>query len=489
MKKLERAQTMSSIDEGFHFGDSRLNKRCKLMLNHLSQNSGKTLRQALSNPNDYEAARRFFDNNLLSPEKILEPHFQATKERCSGEKLVAVLQDSSDLDFDYLKVEGFGPMSSNVDQGYRIHPSLVITEAGVPLGLLGYSAYTRDADDKGGGKHRNCQTIQEKESFRWLEGYRSASRLARELGQDTCVVSISDREGDIYEVLQEAEQAKLGSSAHVVIRAQHNRCLDQCVESYSKLERKLHRVEPMSQARFTTNVGQANEREVLVNIRACPVMIKAPNTATKKSLPSVAANALLISEVDPPALQSEQPKGRKGRNGNPGLYWVLITTLPIDSVEQVKRVVSLYTSRWQIEIYFKVLKSGCGINKTRLRTRERIENFIAFSLLVAWRVMLATYLPREFPDVPCTVLFTDIEWTLAHLTVYKNADSLPESPPSLADVSRLIAQLGGYKKQKTPPGIVTMWRGITRLFDIVYGYELASEHRERLHHLRKKAVK
>jgi hypothetical protein len=477
LKNATNALPKPSQCEYFDYGDARLNKRCEYMLELLPQNAGKTLRQALQERKDYEVALRFFDNDLVSPEKILEPHLEATRARCAGEELVAVLQDSSDLDYDYLDVEGFGSMHPGVDQGFRIHPSLVITETGLPLGLVGYQAYTREDDVDVPKKHRNSLPIEEKESYRWLEGYRHASYLAQALGRDTTVVSISDREGDLYEVLKEAEGAQAGSAADIIIRAQHNRCLNEPAMEYRLLEEKLHRLDPLLQARLTVNRGRSNEREACVNIRACQVSILAPATANKKRTGSVTCNAVLVSEVDPILLQSEEPKDKRKRSGNAGLYWVLITTMPIDSVVEVERIVDLYSSRWQIEVYFKVLKSGCGIDRIRFQTKERIENYIAFSLLVAWRVMLATYLPREHPDVPCTVLFTETEWKLAYLKIYERAEALPLQPPTLMEATRMIAQLGGYHKRKTQPGITTVWRGLSKLYDIVYGYELAERHK------------
>jgi hypothetical protein len=134
----------------------------------------------------------------------------------------------------------------------------------------------------------------------------------------------------------------------------------------------------------------------------------------------------------------------------------------------------LYAQRWSIEIYFKVLKSGCRIDSVRFQDPSNIKNYIAFSMLVAWKVMLTTYLPREFPDAPCTVLFTEVEWRLAFRRIYKNKP-FPEKLPSLKEASGFIAMLGGYQKRKEPPGIQTIWRGVLRLLDMVYGYELTQE--------------
>jgi len=467
MSQSRAKQISEKHQEQFDFGDQRINRRANKLMDSLSQRSEQTLSQALCKKADYEAALRFFDNNLVEPNKILTPHFEATYKRCNGLDLVAVVQDSSDLDFDYLDIEEFGPMSSNVQQGFRIHPSLVITEAGVPLGLVGYKAYTRDEKQEVKSTHRNCLKIEQKESFRWLEGYRHACSLAREAGENTTVVSISDREGDIYEIFAEAEDALAGNKAHVLIRAQHNRRLDgECEDNLNRLEKKLCRSPVVGQAEVTVASGLKNERRATVNLRACSVLIRAPQTAKKKQLRSIAVNAIMVSETDRTV----------GTDSQSALYWILLTTLPIDSADDLHRLVALYARRWQIEVYFTVLKSGSRINKTRLHSRNRIENLIAFCMLVAWRVMLATYLSREYPEVACTVVYTEKEWKLAYLALYEGKKALPSQPPTLKEMTQLVATLGGYKKNKAPPGIITVWRGISRVIDMVYGHELSNKY-------------
>jgi hypothetical protein len=205
------------------------------------------------------------------------------------------------------------------------------------------------------------------------------------------------------------------------------------------------------------NSHRKNARTATVAVRACPVSLKAPATCKKKSLPSITINAVLVSEIDP-------------SKGIEPLHWLLLTTLPIDTEEDIRRIVKIYAKRWSIEIYFKVLKSGCRIDKVRFQDTHSIENYIAFAMIVGWKVMLTTYLPREFPDAPASVLFTEVEWRLAFSRVYEDKP-IPESA-TLKEAVKYIAMLGGYQRRKDPPGIQTIWRGISRLMDMIYGYEL-----------------
>lgn len=443
----------------FNFGDRRINSRANFMARTMVKNMGKSLPQIFSTPADLKGAYRFLENDLVTPKKILQPHINETITRCKNQKLVAVLQDSSDLDFDYMEcLEGFNSLHINVDKGFRIHPSLVITEKGTPLGILATTNYTRD-ECKLPKKHRNSLPIEEKESYRWLIGYREACKLAEKL-PDVQVVSIADREGDIYECLKEAEIDARLRKADIIIRSKHNRCLSDAIDKTGdKLEKKLIRCPVSFEGKIVLNKYRSDERTACIAIRACEVLIQAPNTCKKKSLPPIRMNAVLVSEIDPP--KDVQP-----------IDWLLLTTLSINTVEEIQLIVRLYSKRWCIEIYFKVIKSGCKIDAVRLQSTEKIENFIAFNMIIAWKSMLVTYLPRECPNEPCICMFTEIEWKLAFRKIKGQTTPFPKKPPTLKEMVSFVAMLGGYQKRKDPPGIQTVWRGIIRLMDMICGYEL-----------------
>lgn len=446
----------------FNFGDRRINARANFMLKKMSKSCGKWLPEIFCSSGDLKGAYRFLNNNLVSPDKILQPHAEETVKRCIDHNTVAIIQDSSDLDYDYLKsLEGFESLHINVDKGFRIHPLLAITEEGTPLGILNTFNYTRTKGDSP-KKHRNSLEIDEKESFRWLWGYREACELAKQC-PNTMVVCIGDRENDIYECLSEAQNIEIPHRAEILVRSKHNRTLaDSNEDTNNKLEKKLIRSSVRFEGKLDLNEYRENARKASIVIRASRVLIKAPNTCKKKKLPPVEMNAILVSEVDP-------PKGQEAVN------WLLLTTLPIETTEEISRIISLYSKRWGIEIYFKVLKSGCKIDSVRFRTTTAIENYIALMMIIAWRVMLTTYLPRQYPNAPCTVIFTEIEWKLMYMAAHNNKKTIPEEAPTLKEAVMLLAIIGGYQKRKTLPGIQTVWRGMARLMDMIIGYELCQK--------------
>ena len=455
-------QGKSNSGNDFQFGDERLNNRAVKMIKKMSKKSEKSIPQIFSSNAELHGAYRFLHNYNVSPEKILEPHKKMTIRRCAKLDCVVIIQDTSDVSFDHIQdLEGLGSTQSGIDRGIRLHPQLAVSESGTPLGVIDALMYTRLDNDKP-TKHRNQLPIEEKESYRWLKGFISTCEIAKEC-PDTTFVSISDREGDIYECFEAALSPDMPANAHVLIRSQHNRVLSNpSSEMENKLERKLIRSSVAYSAEVTVNEKGKKKRSALVNIRAKNVSIKGPATSLKKKSPPLNLNAVMVSEVDPS--KSCKP-----------LSWVLLTTLPINTPEEIRRIVSLYMKRWQIEVYFKTLKSGCRIDALQLRSVSGIHNYMALSLIAAWKVMLTTYFPREYPNASCTTVFTDLEWRLVYLAAYENKKPLPEEPPTLMEITRLVASLGGYVKKKTPPGVQTVWRGIVRLMDMVEGYNMAQE--------------
>lgn len=463
MNALTNSTTLETLsDINFDFGDERINARADFMFKKMSKSCGKWLPEIFCSSTDLKGAYRFLSNNLVTPNKILKPHSTETVKRCLSQSTVAIIQDSSDLDYDYLQsLEGFESLHINVDKGFRIHPLLAITEEGTPLGILNTYNYTRAKVDSS-KKHRNSLPIEEKESYRWLWGYREACELSKQC-PDTLVVCIGDRENDIYECLAEAQNTEIEHHAEILVRSKHNRTLaDSVDETNNKLEKKLIRSAVKIEGKLDLNQYRKNSRTANIAVRSSKVLIKAPNTCKKKTLPPIEMNAVLVSEVDPP-------------RGQEAIQWLLLTTLPIQTADEISRIISLYSKRWGIEIYFKVLKTGCKIDAIRFQSTNRIENYIAFMMIVAWKVMITTYLPRQYPNAPCTILFTEIEWKLAYLSVYKNERPLPEQLPTLREALMLVAILGGYQKRKTLPGIQTVWRGMTRLIDTIIGYELGEK--------------
>jgi len=188
-----------------------------------------------------------------------------------------------------------------------------------------------------------------------------------------------------------------------------------------------------------------------VEVRAAPVTVRPPYRRGRR-LPEVALNVVLVEEPTPPKSAT-------------AIQWLLVTTLPIDDVEHVRQIISYYSIRWQIEIYFRTLKSGCRIEDRQFETLGRILNCLAVYSIIAWKVMYASRLGRVCPDLNCEVIFEPSEWKSVYMTVRK--EEPPPNPPPLNEMVRMIASLGGYVIRKsTQPGTQTLWYGLQRVHDL-----------------------
>jgi hypothetical protein len=209
----------------FNVGDPRLQKRLVQVTGDFVAAPQANIPQASGSWPRTKGAYRFFSNEKVSETEILAAHRRATLERMRTERLILVPQDTTYLNFTtHPQTTGLGPIGNNRDKtiGLLAHSALALTEEGQPMGLLHVELSARDPKQfKSRTRGRNRQPIEEKESHRWLKAYRSTCEAARELGPATTVVSIADREGDIYELFLEARLQK--QVAHLLIRAQHAR--------------------------------------------------------------------------------------------------------------------------------------------------------------------------------------------------------------------------------------------------------------------------
>jgi len=132
-----------------------------------------------------------------------------------------------------------------------------------------------------------------------------------------------------------------------------------------------------------------------------------------------------------------------------------------------------YAMRWKIEVFHKVLKSGCRVEESGLRAAERLVKLIATCCILAWRIFWMTMVSRSYPEAEPQIALTQMEMDVL--------DQLAVSPSvsanNLSHYIIRIAKLGGYlgRANDPAPGNTVMWRGIARLTDIVLGASIGSQ--------------
>lgn len=440
--------------------DERLNRRCQELAIALGQQPTVPINQACEDWADTKAAYRFFDNHNVTPSRVHAPHQQRTVERMRQHPLVLAVQDTTFFNYTHHpQTEGLGAIGNKKQhqRGFGLHSTLAMTPAGAPLGLLTQAFFTRPLDEPSHQPNELRRLpIEDKESYKWLQAFEQTLKLAPAGVQ---VVTVCDREADIYEMftLAQAKEAKL------LVRASVDRSLTD--DDVSKLWEKVAQQAVAGHLTVQITKNQQREaRQATVSVRFTQVKLKPPWRPNQKKLPIVTLNAVLVREENPPD------------NVDEPIEWLLLTNLPVTHFDDAVQLVKWYCCRWQIEVFHKIIKSGCTVEDCRLQTADRLQNYIALMCVIAWRLHWLTYISRTNPDLPCTTVLTATEWQALFMRIHQTT-SLPQTPPSVRLAVRWIAQLGGFlgRKRDGEPGAIVIWRGWQRLQDIAATWYLVKE--------------
>ncbi len=389
------------------------------------------------------------------------------------------MQDASEIDVTRAPVQGVGagPLDGSARFGAFLHLLEAFTPHGTPWGGVWSDIWARDEpeerpaskSDEDKRRQRRVTPIEEKESYRWLQGLRQAGEVAQESPGVTCVC-VGDSEADIYELFDEPRGDQ--NPVHWLVRAGHERTLTQESDGSGW---RISDALPAAPVLFThaisvrgrkakvscemrTRRQPRENRATEVEVRAAPVTLRPPRRPDRVLSP-VTVNVVLVREIDPP------------EDDAPG-EWILVTTLPIGDVEQVRQVIQYYTVRWMIEVLFRTLKSGCRVEQRRFQPIDRLLPCLAVYLIVAWRTLLACRLARSCPDIDGEAGFEPSEWPSVWTAVHRQAPA--QTPPRLEVIVRLIAQLRGYvnrPNRRDPPGPQTIRVGLQRMRDLAWAWD------------------
>lgn len=431
-------------------GDKRLDRRLLDTGSKLAAKPELSINQACDDWADTKASYQLFANKKTEAAKILAPHYRRTGERAASQSRLFAIQDTSLLDYTHHpEKKGLGPIGTQQQnvRGLVMHSTLLMTEAGTPLGLIDQEIWARPEEPKQRtSDERRRIPIEEKESYKWLKGL---ERTLERVPAGPQLITIGDREADIFELFNLARNPR----ADLLIRAAQNRCV--CEPEIGHL---WDLVEAQSEAgKLSVSVPPRKgepKREAIVTVRFARVTLKAPQHL-RQQMEDISLHAVLVREENPPGNVKEP------------LCWLLLTTVPVYSLEDALERVRWYRLRWQIEVYHKVLKSGCQVERTQLTTLDRLLPYLALFGIIAWRLFWMTLVARNEPDAPCTAVLTEHEWQALYAFHHKT-DQLPQTPPTVAQVVLWIAKLGGFLARKNDghPGVTVIWRGWRRLTDI-----------------------
>jgi hypothetical protein len=441
-----------------HFFDARLKQRLYTIAQDFFNRPQSNIPQACGDKAKTMGAYRFFSNTKATMQVLLKAHTEASIERIKQQPIVLAPQDTTTLDYStHPMTEGLGPIGPRPFKtcGLILHDTLAFSPEGTPLGILDAQCWARNPEDIGKKQRRKQLPIEQKESIKWLRSYRKVAAIQK-LCPDTMLVSMGDRESDIYELFLEA--IKTPDAPKLLIRADKAR---------QRKSEQQHLWDVMAQQPVAGAVklhiphrGNQKAREVWMELRHRKVQLTPP---------------VHLAKAEPVELWAVYATERQPAD-NP-IEWMLLTTVEVNDFNDARQRVEWYAGRWGIEVYHRTLKSGCRITDRQLGTAERLESCLGIDMVVAWRVYHLTMLGREVPEAACSKFFSDVQWKALCCYVNKNPRP-PETPPTLKAALFMVGAMGGHLGRKSDgfPGTQSIWRGLQQLETATAVYDILTQH-------------
>ena len=441
------------------FFDARLQQRLFTLAADFFAQPGALIPQASQgSAAKTKAAYRFFRNPQVDMPKLLRPHLESTLERVRSHPVILAVQDTTTLNYTAHPPQGVGPINTTQDRavGLVLHDTMAFTPEGTPLGLLNVQCWARDPAQAGKRHRRHQLPIEEKESRKWLVSYRAVAQVQK-LCPHTRLISVGDREADLYELFQEAAQEAPGPGLLVRAERSRQRQVEHEDEAAGLWARMAAETMAGTLSVAVPRRGSRPARSAKLEVRLAPVVLRPP--ARSKHSP-LRVWAVYAREVDYPA-EVKEP-----------IDWMLLTTVKTESFGDACQRLDWYSRRWGIEVYHRTLKSGCRIEDRRLEDRESLEACLALDLVVAWRVYWLARVGREEPHTACDQILKEEEWRV--LSAWAHG-TMAETAPTLQEATRWIGKMGGWlaRGKHDHPGTTCIWRGLVRLPTLVQGYLLA----------------
>ena len=445
------------MGHGFH-GDVRLVRRGERLLGDMVR-SGSVVVRKLSGGRAAEiAAHRFLGSADVTPEAILADFAARTAQVCRGRSIVAA-QDTTEINFSGADRDrrGLGRAGDGKSLGFFIHPLVAIdADDEAVLGIAGARIWTRGMEKVTARQQRD---LKDKESERWIEATQAA---ACALASAARLVVVGDRESDIYQIF-----TRKPDKAELIVR--------------SRADRKL------ADGGFLFETGGGFAPAVEIDVKVAPRQPRVPGD--KGRIARVAVSFGQVTVLKPKSVRGAQDAKQVTLNlvlareiGDPGsgpaLLWRLLTTLPVETLDDALEIIRLYRLRWRIEQVFRVLKrDGLALEESQIEEAPRLFNLAALAIGAAARIIQLTDArdasPRPATDVidPSLIEAADaISKTLEGKTE-RQKNLHPRG--SLSWLAWITARLGGWNCYYRPPGPKTMADGWRRLADMIGGYTIA----------------
>ena len=438
--------------DGVELGDQRLNRRAERVLSGRWARPEQSFYRSFTNTTEAKRAYELIENKRAGVDfqSLLAPHQQQTARRMAAEGVVFLAQDTTALSYNTLaQTQGLGTIGEDQTRGLFLHTLLAFRLDGIPLGTAWAEVWARS--EASPAVHRNEQSVDAKESGRWIRALQAAGDSARQMPQ-TQVVVCGDRESDIYELYDQMQAAP--RNLQVLVRGQHDRCLSNGTRLMAALE-----ASPLG-GTMKVKVPRRKDRPArtaTLQLRWLEVEINPPAVALKKTWPALKVYALWAKEVGAPG-QAEP------------IQWVLLSTWPIKNLKMARRLVRWYALRWGIECWHKVLKQVCGVERRQMKTAQTLERALALDMIVSARVLLMSRLGKEHPNLPAEVLYSPDELAVLETKNNESGKFPVDQRRTILEANILTAMLVGFWARKSDghPGAQILAEGLQTLQALVW---------------------
>jgi len=442
-----------------YFGDKRLKKNGEFFSRMMLEKQTVCLRQLGGNRAGEVRMGRWLSNEDVTESELIE---NITSKNIPSTRHILGIQDTTEINYQAHAgrvTGGLGTVGNGKDIGFFMHPMLLVdAELETCLGLGAIKTWIRTTKAR---TDYPKQPIEEKESYRWLE---TAEQTKKNLPEVAQLTIIADRESDIYEEWDRIPDQK----THMITRCCRDRKLTAGMMLYSYV--KSLKISGLYEFEVEARVGKRSAHKARLEIRFGEIEIKRPNNCSdKNAAKSVKLHVVDVKECLDTVVGNEEP-----------IHWCLLTTHDVKTKEDALRIVKWYRLRWNIEQLFRTLKKqGLDIESSQVETGEGLIKLGILALFIAVKTMQLT-MARAGKEQAITAVFNEIECKVLSAVLPKlegktEKQKNPHHIDQLAWASWIIARLGGWKgyKSESPPGPITMLRGLKRFQSFLEGYQLA----------------
>jgi len=344
-------------------GDIRRTERLVNTCANMAGSSGKSIaRSCLGNEAKLEGSYRLIRNENVSPEMIRVAGFEHTASLVKDIPEILALEDTTSLSYKHQVAEDLGKLGKTTDKsrGWWVHSVMLLDSHSTrTLGLIHQDWWCRPD---------NINDADEKESGKWPDAsYFCRQRLGETMAN---VISVCDREADILSYLQDKQL----HNERFVVRAKHLRKLlgtEKTLFEYLNEQPEL--------GSYTANIPQKgikNSKGKRVNrvARTAQLTVKVAQITLKAKTAVGSINVVYAEETN-------------ATEKSDALRWVLLTSEPIDTLEQALHVIDIYAARWRIEDFHKAWKTGAGAERQRMTEPKNLERAVSILAFIGIRLL------------------------------------------------------------------------------------------------------